>query len=152
MNKIRLLWAMIILLLLSNLLLAAFIYLRRPPRHEGPRNVIIEQLHFDKSQVAQYDQLIQAHRDSISAKERDLLRIKNELYAYLIIDEDTAKSEFLLGALNATQLQIERIHYRHFRDIKTLCRPDQSIYFEQLTQEIAGLFMSPRKNKPHEHR
>jgi protein CpxP len=42
------------------------------------------------------------------------------------------------------QTYIERTHYKHFEDIKQLCKPNQQKDFEKLTQEIANLFGRPK--------
>lgn len=151
MNKVTVLWGMIAVLLAANLLLAAALYGRKPPRHEGPRKLIIEKLHFDDSQIARYDTLVGAHRKAIEQKQRDMVRLKNELYAGLKNEQDSdnflPQADSTLQQIKATQIAIERIHYAHFRDIKRLCRAEQLPYFDQLSAEIARLFAPPLARK-----
>ena len=134
----------IIVLLLSN---ALFIYswLMAPERrHHGPRNEIIEKLHFDEKQVQQYDVLIQAHRKSIENAQRELLDQKQQLYSNL----DKPFSDSLLQEILKVEAKIEHIHFNHFKDIEKLCRPDQKNYFKAMNREIAQLFSPGKRPRP----
>src|SRR6185436_8838903 len=89
MNKIKLLTIAVIGLLAINLGVLGFLFLRKPPMHEGPggppedrpKKIIIERLHFDKEQTAQYEQLISHHRDSIRDLDRQIRKAKSDLYS-----------------------------------------------------------------------
>ena len=146
MNKLKILYATIIVLLLSNLLLAGAFFIRGRFHHgEGPKKIIIEKLHFDKNQIATYEKLITAHRAAIKANREKLATQKNELYSTLVVENNSQKDS-LLSEINKTQLAIENIHYNHFLDIKKICKPSQQAYFNDLTEEIASLFAP--KNHP----
>jgi hypothetical protein len=150
MNKVRFLAWLCGGLLLANLALAAALLLKKPvrPHHEGPRDLIIEKLHFDGEQVEEYDKLIHWHRAEISKTENSILEVKNLLYAGLAQNDSTQKDS-LVSVLCNLQVQIENIHYLHFRDIRKLCRAEQLKYFESLTLEIATLFSrGPKHPKP----
>ena len=79
MSKIKLLSIAVIGLLVLNLGIVGFLFLRKPlmpherpngrPPFEspGPQNEIIASLHFDSIQVRQYEILIDEHRESIKA-------------------------------------------------------------------------------------
>jgi hypothetical protein len=118
----------------------------RPPhsKHEGPRNKIIAILHLDNQQIEKYDVLIRQHQTDIQNAEKDLIAAKNKLYSNLDQPIDTV----LLNTVSEKQAAIEKIHYKHFQDIKKLCKPDQQVYFKQLNKKIASLFshrMKPKK-------
>ena len=144
MNKVKLLWLLISILLLANLLLCKALYEQKKRQHEGPRKLIIEKLKFDNVQIAQYDTLIQAHRKAINEKQEQIMQLKNKLYAQLKRESNgqilLSQADSILNALNVKQIEIERVHYTHFKDIKQLCRTEQLPYFEKLTAEIAELF------------
>ena len=130
----------IVVLLLSN---ALFIYkwvMAPERRHQGPRNEIIEKLHFDEKQVALYDALIHEHRKAIRGAERDLQFQKQQLYS----DLNAPFSDSLLREILQVEARIEHIHFNHFKDIEKLCRPDQKEYFKALNREIAALFSPPK--------
>lgn len=118
-----------------------------PPqqRHEGPRNIIIERLNFSEEQVAKYDELIQWHRGEIRRTDHKIMELKNELYNTLGDNADSNTKASIIVAIGNTQQEIERIHYKHFEDIKDLCTDLQKPTFDALTKEIASLFAPPHK-------
>lgn len=159
MSKLKLLGIAVIGLLLINLALMAFIFFAKPLKPgsiftEGrapfpvrePKEIIIERLHFDKDQVAQYEILIQQHRKTIHETDRQIRQAKNNLYTTLS-DGNTAAKDSLQNVLAQLQRQVENTHYDHFEAIKKICRPDQLHAFNELTKELARFF-APQRNGP----
>jgi periplasmic protein CpxP/Spy len=154
MEKTKLLTLGIIALFLLNLGTLGFLLLSSPKAHhppghgpEGkskPREIIIEKLHFDAVQINEYDQLIQWHRSHITALEDKIRDSKNELYLQLNenpVNETTKDS--LINALASYQKEIEITHFKHFQDIKKLCKKEQLEDFTALTEELSRLFSKP---------
>lgn len=161
MEKTKLLTFTVIALLLLNFGTLGFLFLSGPknhPPHHGhgpegrpkPREIIIEKLHFDNNQIAQYDQLIEWHQATIGKTEDKIRQSKNELYLLLNAEpiDEKAKTA-LIDSLSNYQKQIESTHFKHFGDIKKLCKPNQLKDFEALTEELSLLFSRPQR-KPHE--
>lgn len=142
MNKTKLLSIAVILLLIANLVLAGFMYFGRHQRPDGtgPRNIIIQKLNFDESQVKEYDKLIEEHRTEIRKSEQEIKDLKNKLYTTLINESENNSKDSLINELSKVQLKIENIHYKHFEDIKKLCNKEQQQAFENFTREIVTLF------------
>jgi Spy/CpxP family protein refolding chaperone len=114
-------------------------------RHE-PKEIIIERLHFDANQQKEYGQLIEWHRRKIRQLEDSIRVSKNELYMLFnndIVDEKAKVT--LINEIALFQKQIEATHFKHFEDIKKLCKPEQQVYFNELTEELGRLFS---RNKP----
>ena len=160
MNKNKLLIFLVAGLLISNILLVVFIMKGRgpghggpPPHHHGgPRDLIIERLHFDETQVQAFEKLIHEHRKAINAQDEALLNIKTTLYNNLKSEENKSVTDSLINAMVAIQNKIEHVHYSHFTDIKKLCRPEQLKDFNELATELAGIFgppPPPPHHKPH---
>ncbi len=159
MGKTKFITFLAVGLLLSNLLLVGYIMLHKssqpvhqgpPPHgHHGPRNIIIERLHFSDAQITEYDKLIQWHRSEIDRADQKIRELKNQLYSTLNTPSGNTK-DGIIASIATTQQEIERIHYKHFEDIKHLCTPQQQADFEELTKEIASLFAPPRP--PHKPR
>lgn len=154
MEKQKLITFSIIALLLINLGTLGFLFLSAPkkghfPPNGGrpePKEIIIERLHFDKKQQADYQKLIEDHRSKIGATEDKIRSAKNELYSLLSSDSvDAAKKESLLMALSDYQKEIETIHFNHFTDIKKLCTKEQLSDFSELTEELSRLFSKPHR-------
>ncbi len=136
MEKTKLLTFGIIALFLLNLGTLGFLVLsdskeHRSPAHgrdgkSKPREIIIEKLHFDATQIKEYDQLIKWHRSRITKTEDKIRDAKNELYLQLNQNpaNETAKDS-LINALASYQKEIESVHFKHFQDIKKLCKEEQ---------------------------
>ncbi|WP_165395961.1 periplasmic heavy metal sensor [Flavobacterium sp. J27] len=116
----------------------------RGPRKE-PKEIIIEKLHFDSKQIAQYEALIATHRNTINTLDSTIKKLKRELYATLIENETpTNKTDSLFQAITEKQMAIEKVHFNHFLDIKKICKEEQLADYENLTAELAKIF----SNKP----
>ena len=163
MSKTKLLSIAVIGLLLINITMVSFLILRKPPpppegrppmglegqpssQDDGPKNVIIDRLGFDKEQVAAYEKLIAEHQASVKSLQDSIHLIKNALYQTLNHNAFTGKDS-LINQLNIFQKQMELTHYDHFTALKKLCRPDQMDRFNKLTNELARFF-TPGKNNP----
>jgi len=134
-------------LLVSNLILVAFIFFRPPghPPHKEPREVIIEKLNFNETQIAEYDVLIGVHQNDVRENEKEIIRRKNELYGTLASTAKGNYSDSLMNELGKLQSAMEQIHYSHFKDIRDLCTDAQMPAFDELTGELASLFKFPMK-------
>lgn len=153
MTKTRLLSILVIALITLNIVLIMMFVIKKPhhpphhKNHEGPKNVVIEKLHFDEEQVASYEKLIAQHQSQINAKDKELKDVKNELYILLSVENELDKSA-LLGEISILKKEIEELHFNHFLDIKRLCKKDQLKDYKELTHELARLFAphpKPRK-------
>jgi Spy/CpxP family protein refolding chaperone len=156
MEKTKLLTITVIGLLLLNFATLGFLFIsgtkgHKPPhdipegRHE-PKEIIIERLHFDANQQKEYGQLIEWHRRKIRQLEDSIRVSKNELYMLLNDDKVDEKAKVtLINEIALFQKQIEATHFKHFEDIKKLCKPEQQVYFNELTEELGRLFS---RNKP----
>ena len=149
MEKSKLLTISVLGLLLLNLATLAFLFLsgpkghRRPPHGDQPqpKEIIIDQLHFDANQQKEYGKIIEWHQSEIKKLDTEIRQTKNDLYALLNQPQVNIKTkDSLLGVLNGYQKQIEQTHFKHFEDIKKLCRPDQIEDFNALTEELGRIF------------
>lgn len=148
MDKIKLLTYSVIVLLLLNLATIGFVILSKPAgrNRPEPREIIIEKLNFDENQKKEYEQLIYWHRSQIDELDEKILITKKELYLQLLKNEvDKKTKDSLINSLLQYQNQIENIHFKHFEDIKHLCRKDQLKNFEDFTKELSKIFSPPLK-------
>jgi periplasmic protein CpxP/Spy len=139
MNKNRFYQIVIAALLILNIVLL-FLHFSRPERPVRPRNIIIERLHFDKNQIEQYEALIDKHHELIITNEVEINKVKDELYQQLIQPYDSLKVDSLSKNMADLQKKAEMMNFRHFQDIKKICKPEQLPYFEKLTNELTKLF------------
>jgi hypothetical protein len=156
MDKIKLLTISVITLLLLNVATLFFLISSvggRPERgmnHPRPDKIIIEKLHFDEKQQKEYRELIHWHRTRINDFDSQIHKIKQELYLQLLKSKvDDKVEDSLINKLSLLQKQIEATHFKHFQDIKKLCKKDQIQDFNELTEELTHIF-SPPPPKPND--
>ncbi len=152
MSKTRLLSILVIALIALNIVLIVVFVMKKPHQpphhrnHVGPKNIIIEKLHFDEKQIGLYEELIQAHKNKINVKDNELSDAKNELYILLSKKNELEKSA-VIEKMSVIQKEIEELHFNHFLDIKKLCNKEQLKYYNDLTHELAKLFSHPHRPK-----
>jgi len=144
MNKSRFLSIIIIGLLISNGILL-FMFFNGPKINKEPKSIIIDKLNFDKEQIKQYDLYIQQHRKAIKENETAIKKLRNNLFTHLKHKQDTAKIDSLIGFIAKQQGVVEHINYKHFIEIKNLCKPLQEKDFNELTNEIVSLFSTKER-------
>jgi len=147
MSKIKIISFAAVGLLVLNLALIAVLFTHKkhgPLPAERPRNIIIEKLKFDDDQIKEYDKLIIEHRSAIEKQEKEILSNKNRLYSSLSGNTDSLLVISLEQQLGLLQIGIEQIHYKHFQQIKNLCRPDQLDPFNELMKNVSAIFSPPR--------
>jgi periplasmic protein CpxP/Spy len=150
MDKTKLLTVAVIALLLLNFGVLGFLFLskekqNRPENRPRPREVVIEKLGFNAKQIADYEKLIQIHRQGINAIDDSIRDTKNKMYE-LLNSETTTKKDSLISKIASYQTQIETLNFNHFLDIKKLCTKEQAAKFKDLTVELTRIFS--KKQKP----
>jgi periplasmic protein CpxP/Spy len=146
MNKSKLLIVAVVVLAALNLGLM-WLLLKRPAHSgESNRTIIIERLNFDDAQTKVYDELVTMHQKDVRLHEDSLRQCKNVLYAQALAQRDSVLANELVAKISNIQTSIEWIHYRHFEDIQSICRPEQVSAFNELTNELAAMFNA---RKPH---
>ena len=112
---------------------------RQHKKHASPKDVVLEALDFDETQQNQYEASIKNHRNQINNKDQEIRAKKEQLYLLLNEPNDTLKSQIMTD-LSSLKSDIERIHFNHFLEIKSICRVDQLDRYTSLTQQLGGLF------------
>jgi hypothetical protein len=143
MNKTKLLIIIIIGLFITNGFLL-YMLSKGHFRKNGPKNYIIKKLHFDDEQIKEYEVYIEHHRKSIMENELIMNDLRNSLFEQL--KQDTSKVDSLILNISKQQYIIETINYKHFLEIKQICKPSQQAYFNSLTKDISDLF-TPKERK-----
>lgn len=142
MSKVKLLSIISIGLLAVNLFMIWFFISHKPPhnRKKEPKKIVIEKLHLDGTQISEYEKLIDWHKENIRKSEHQMMTMKNQLYASLQEWQQTISTDSLITEIGKVQMEIEHINYRHFQDIKKICKPDQLESYDALCMDIAKLF------------
>ncbi|PWA05866.1 periplasmic heavy metal sensor [Flavobacterium psychrotolerans] len=150
MDKIKLLTFAVIGLLLLNLTTLSLLFINPPKgneqNHKRPQEIIVEKLHFDKKQQEQYGQIIHWHRGRITDLEAQIRETKQDLYTLLQKEAvDETEKNNLITILANYQKEIEATHFKHFEDIKKICRRDQIKDYNTLTMELSKIFSQKQR-------
>jgi len=132
--------ALIVLIILNISTFVFFIFIAPHPHFGGPKDIIIEKLHFDDAQIIAYEDLITAHQAKIRETEERIAAARNELYTLLNKEGQQIESTAMITQIGSIQSEIELIHFQHFLDLKAICHTDQLEYFGDLTKEMEKLF------------
>jgi periplasmic protein CpxP/Spy len=146
MNKNRFYQISIAALFFLNTVLL-FLHFNRPQKPMGPKEIITEKLHFDKIQITKYESLILEHQQLINTNEAEINKVKNELYQQLNNSAESLKLDSLSKNIATLQQKAEMINFRHFQDIKKICKPEQMPLFKKLVGELSSLFQNKKPNK-----
>ena len=114
-----------------------------PPPHGGPRDLMIERLHFDEPQIKEFEKLIHEHRKNITEQDKQMQDLKTALYNNLKSPENKTTTDSLINLMTAVQNKIEHIHYAHFEDLKKICKPEQMNDFNELANDLSHIFGPP---------
>lgn len=153
MNKFKFLTYSIIGLLFLNIGIICFLFFSRPNRrpiqmNRSPKEIIVEKLHFDSNQIDKYETIIKIHKDQIDSLDMRNKVIKSELYSQLkspVVAK--AKKDSIINLFLVNQKRIEELHFKHFQDIKNICKTSQLQDFNSLTEELSKMF-SNQNSKP----
>ena len=152
MERTKLLTVLVVILIAMNLGLIATFFFGPGPKGRDERrnrNLIIEKLHFDASQVAEYDKLILWHQSEIRKHDQRANSLKEQLYLQLLKDKpDDKAADSLIALLGENHKEIERIHFKHFADIKSICHESQLKDYFELSEQLAQMFSKPNAPKP----
>lgn len=144
MNKSKFHVLIILGLLISNVILF-FMLFKEHKGNEGPKNIIINKLHFDKNQINDYEVYIQQHRKAIDENEAIMNALRSNLFEQLTYQQDSTKIDSIINIIAKQQYVAEKINYNHFLAIKRLCKPSQQQDFNKFTKEITDLFSSKER-------
>lgn len=156
----RWLLVLVAILLLTNIATLS-IYWFKKPNHEGgpghePGNrekrmgqFMVDQMKFDATQEAAYWKL----RDSMIATQRpvvDSMRDAKKNFFDLLNQSDATDSALITRSNEIAGLQkrLDLATFRHFQNVRAICRPDQLQKFDTVIKEIVNR-MTPfrRMNK-----
>ncbi len=160
MNRTKLLTISVLGLLVINLITLIFIFTNKREHHydprgnqshlnEGPKKIIIDFLNFDSSQQKQYEVIIENHQ-SKSREIKKTLKVLHELL-YDELKNNTIsknKADSIIQKIADTHTNFEYLNFEHFQKIKSICKPNQTDRFNDLTEELIHLFPQDSKRSP----
>jgi len=154
-----LVWSVVILVVLNITALSALWYSRysghhppRPLRTATPlEDLIVREVGLNQEQESVFRGLHARHRqvkDSLEAESYRLKeQIQNELFA---ASPDTIKMLVLADRVGNLQAEFEKQVFRHFKELKALCRPDQETKLKTVLSEMLAASQYPPPPLPGE--
>lgn len=152
MNRTKLLTIAVIGLLLINLGALGVFIMHKPPRPPhgdmplpqqggGPKELIIDRLHFDAGQEKQYELVIEEHKNKTNELHDASRELHNQLYSLLKNEAiDKTKVDAIIQQIADNQKAVDNLNFDHFQKIKSICKSDQLDDFYKLADELAQLF------------
>ena len=116
-----------VLILINLTLMWLFFNQNNSSKKCGPRDMIIEALHFDDEQIREYDLLITDHRVLMRKGKSNLYNFRK---SYFLTDSDSA-----LSLLSISYSNLESINKNHINDIMEICTASQKEDFRILIKE-----------------
>ncbi|MGD9488186.1 MAG: hypothetical protein AB7W47_09195 [Calditrichaceae bacterium] len=152
----RYLWITVIVLLILNISSLTVLWMGRPdgsrpqkaqndPVTEANRiqELLKAELDFDETQSLQYLKLRREHRQKAVQLQKDISRIKKQMFDEVLLENHKQElSDSLLALAQEKQARLEKITFQHFLDLKKLCKPEQQDKLKILLNEFF------RKNAP----
>ncbi|MBD3289491.1 periplasmic heavy metal sensor [candidate division KSB1 bacterium] len=112
---------------------------RQHPENERVRlqELLQSELGFDEAQVEQYLHLRREHREKIDHLNTEIRRVKRQMFDEVLAENPQPTiSDSLLNLAQEKQAQIEKLTFRHFLDLKKLCKPEQQDKLRLLMHEL----------------
>jgi periplasmic protein CpxP/Spy len=160
MRPMRQKWLLVLvaILFLTNIATLAIIWVKKPSKNQQANDpgkkdkkmgqFMIDQLKFDTVQAAAYRQL----RDSLVTQQRpvmDSMRTAKLRYYDLLNQPDVNDSMLHARSNEVADLQkkLDLITFRHFQQVRSLCRPDQLQKLDTVVKEIVNRMTPYRRNR-----
>ncbi len=119
-----------------------------PPGGEGPKRIIIDRLHLNKSQEKEYELLVSEHQTQTQKLRETSKELHDKLYSLLQAEKiNSTTSDSIIDEISDNQKAIENLNFAHFQAIKNICKGTQVEEFNKLAEELATLF-SPKGPPP----
>jgi periplasmic protein CpxP/Spy len=160
MRPLRQRWLLVLvaILFLTNIATLSIIWFKKPRPHNptnDPRKkekrmgqFMVDQLKFDTVQAAAYWTL----RDSLVTKQRPVMdSIRNAKLSFFDMLNQSNINDSMLAArsneITYLQKRLDLLTFRHFQQVRTLCRPDQLQKFDTVIKEIVNRMTPFRHNR-----
>ena len=143
-SKNKLLVIIMVILLLTNIALIAFILFNKPEKRSGraDREAMLteflqKQIGFSKQQMQEYDTLNNRHKEKMQVRFDELRNNKQQIYQ-AVGSQAFADSAINDAAtkLSISQKEVEINMLQHFSSIRKICTPEQQPKFDSFIYKI----------------
>lgn len=150
METTRFLKIVIIILLLINTGTLLFIWTQGshhappPPPRESVFDFLTRELQLDKQQQEQYEQLRDEHHQAVENLQENSRKLHRQYFELLNVSAvDSMKVNSMADSMASVQKQIELVTFYHFRQVRSICRPEQQKKFDEVIDEALRMMAPP---------
>jgi len=145
-----------IVLLIANIVTLLFLWSNkkredqlRPPPPGAVFEFLTKELQLDSMQQEAYKKLRDAHQASQRQMQDSTRKAKDAFFSLLRqpVVNDSMLQEYSRKA-TAFDQQMDIITFKHFQQVRALCRPDQQKKFDAIIQDVLRRMPGPRKGPP----
>lgn len=155
----KMLSVLVLILLLTNILLLVF-FVRMKPDHDPKKTenrddrnkgsvmqLLEKQVGFNEDQMVQYKALKDQHWDKMKPYFGEMRNAKDRFYKLLgsSMAADSIVVSSAADSIAAKQKQIDMQTFRHFREIRDICTPQQQPAFDSMVQQVLRRMNGPWK-------
>jgi periplasmic protein CpxP/Spy len=132
--------------LIINAATLIFFWYFRPPeegkRAMRPGRVLVEALKLEDNQQDIYQNLQHQHHQEHDSLLQIIAAQRQVLYSQKQVANDT-----ILTKIGLLQVEIERITYAHFKEIRKICTPEQQAKLDILLEKTVQNILMPKRQK-----
>lgn len=148
-NKV-LLFLIGILLLTNIILVIFFVGKKEEPRPRGNRDrsawvrdFLKDSVGFNEQQLTKYDQLKQQNRENMRPLFEDLGNAKLKFYEYVDKPGSDSAAQAAAALIGEKQKALDMAFFNHFRQVRSLCTPEQLPKYDSQVQRIIQKMVAP---------
>jgi hypothetical protein len=135
--KYRWLILLVLILLISNIVLAIFLFLndKKPDfkkMAEERSMILYNEIGLDKNQIDSFKQLKDDFIKDMKPVWGDVRHLKDSLYHSLALEPGDSTILYLLDSISTKTRETERKTFEHFHNLRGLCNDDQQSRFDTL--------------------
>ncbi|MBY0478918.1 MAG: hypothetical protein K2Q24_14810 [Chitinophagaceae bacterium] len=158
MNKTRFLTIAVLLLLILNASTLFFLFQKRggPHSYRGGRpysEFMSKQLKLDAQQETQLKQLRDEHKTELDKLRKEDMELHEQLFMFVKTgNNDSLWIDSITTLIAANKKRFEHTFFKHFLQIRSICRPDQLELFNTTIDQIMKRRMpSPGEDRNKKH-
>lgn len=156
MENTKFLKLVIVLLLLTNTGILAFLWMGRhnnkspmgPPQGRDAFSFLCKELQLDEQQTRQYEELRDEHHQAVENMQHNGRHLRERFFDLLHSSPlDSVQVKQLSDSIAHTQQQIELLTFYHFQKVRAILRPEQQKKFDDVIQDALRM-MGPGAGGP----
>lgn len=154
LSNIKFLWIIILVLIILNIASVTAVWieergdkvpvLRERTMMNRRDHFLKRELNFTAEQQAQFDSLLDKHRNQLESKLEEIRTLREELMGMMRNQEFSAESENIVRQIGEKQSELELMNYQHFKDVMLICNEEQKQIFLETIKRAVG----PHRGRP----